>query len=594
MKKRGIKPTTRTWGTLLTYFPKTLQTSPEKVLSRYTLIYDEAQAKLAAHLNADEQVSPELAEGLEEVELASTSTPFQQHLRTEPEAFERPQFVTNQYIQLLAHFERYDEILRVLTSMPQTGEGAPDAITYTVIFNALMNRGANNADGSVSNEKSAVRSVWEKMIEQQKSLGEQKAKPVLDNQNAILGLRALSTGSEADRNLAFVALPRLFGMSRPGESVAAQSSGNLKIRAPLELNERAVETILTLCLGLKRDVDASHYVRQFLARKPLVAQFSGRHWQLIMAALANAHDREACEMVLERFGPAVNQSAWPYQCYASLFKSAKWTRDFDGFMRLLEKHVKLPSAYQVSEAVLSEKGRQLRQIVPTLEIAVLMLETALASKQISSIRRALRVSAVMKEGDLIFAEEHQQLNDHSQGRGSQTQGSPDQDLRQPNKSQKQIMFWRQRRNERLIECTAAALRANHIAVQGSTPAEEAAWRRTADEARQALSAGNQPYVAPALETRSPPRNMQQWRETLRGAEHRQRMLTNGQDLRREANLASGSRTGFVPPMRTMSHRSPVQARFKSTDSSSEIPAKEPPLPKLLDKDGNPPKIEPKL
>jgi len=537
MKKRGLKPTTRTWATLLSHFPKSLEQTPEKVLSRYTIVFDDAQAKIKQHIEqsvTETEVSePALRQtGYKEASGQSTAKD-----RDEPDAFEDPQAVSNQYMQILAHFRNLEELMRVFNAMPRSGLGMPDRITYGIVLNAICERirvkrngrsrglyEASAPEPEGQDGKTFAHIVWERLAEQHNSNADKQASrwqtgqhpndrdmhhgnSVLDGQNAVLTIRALMEGSKDDLELAFVLLPRFYNLSRPGQSASAQSVAAEQMKLPtLLLDDRAVETILNVCQIAKRHQDAAHFARQFLEIPGVLAQFRPRQWQLVMAAFSHVHDTDMCQKIIEDFAPRSRQPSWPGLTYVYLFRSAMWNQDVERFLDLMEHHVDLPASYassnargrtpaearhfQAQMALRADQSAQQtpHRILPTLEIAILMLETAIRAKKVSSLRQVLRISEVLKETDLIEAQRKQTMEefDKSSARDRAHPRFPGQESVDEAKVRARVEFWRRKRYERLVEAIDIVLAARDTLEMGTSPAEQEKWQAMAHYIRNKL------------------------------------------------------------------------------------------------------------
>ena len=537
MKKRGLKPTTRTWATLLSHFPKSLEQTPEKVLSRYTIVFDDAQAKIKQHIKQS-------ASEVEESEPVSRPTGYQgasgqstARDRDEPDAFEDPQAVSNQYMQILAHFRNLEEIMRVFADMPRSGLGMPDRITYGIVLNAICERIRMKRNGRSRGSyealapkpegedgKTFARIVWERLAEQHNAnldkqvsrwltgqqaddRNSQYGNSVLDSQNAVLTVRALMDGSNDDLELAFVLLPRFYNLSRPGQSASAQSVIAEQMKLPtLLLDDRAVETILNVCQYAKRHHDAAHFARQFLEIPGVLAQFRPRQWQMIIAAFSNVHDTDMCQKIVDDFAPRNRQPPWPGLIYVYLFRSAMWNQDVERFLDLMEQHVELPAAYASGNARrrmpaearqfeaqmtlrAAQPARQIpHRILPTLEIAILMLETAIRAKKVSSLRQVLRISEVLKETDLIEAQRKQTSEESVNSSALSRINSrviADESVDDA-KIRNRVEFWRRKRYERLVEAIDMVLASRDTLEMGTSAAEQEKWQAMARYIRNKL------------------------------------------------------------------------------------------------------------
>jgi hypothetical protein len=449
--------------------------------------------------------------------------------------------------------------LRVFKAMPTSGPNAADAATFGVVLKALLDhtkrvkttrKSQSQAEAEFGSRivmddsgQSCARVIWERLVRQHQSATRAKSKrrTPLDVQNAVLAIRALTEGTGDDTTLAFKLLPELYGLSRPGESAIARADQKDQAALPtLQLDDRSAETILNLCLGTKRNLDAAHFAKQFLDRPDILARFRQRQWQLMMAAFANAHDSHTCQRLMEAFGPKNKQPRWSYQTYAYLFKSARWTKDMDRFLDLMEEYIHLPEAYVTNNVRGRDPGQQrsfiegtelretrppqelLHRVYPTLEIATLMLETAIDGQRLSGMRQALRVSELLKEGSLMQAQTRQlvdeELATYAVERASDM-GPAGDDVkpRNPEKVERRIEFWRRRRYERLAQVLDAVLNTGRMAEAGSTPREQEKWQQMARLVKAKLNPTARASLQPVSEDVIAPRNNKEWKSNVQSA-----------------------------------------------------------------------------
>jgi hypothetical protein len=172
----------------------------------------------------------------------------------------------------------------------------------------------------------------------------------------------------------------------------------------------------------------------------------------------------------------------------------------------MEQHVELPEAYTSSNARrrMPAEARQFQaqmalraeqparqiphRILPTLEIAILMLETAIRAKKVSSLRQVLRISEVLKETDLIEAQRKQTKEEFDKS-PAPSRTNPriiaEESINEA-KVRNRVEFWRRKRYERLVEAIDMVLAARDTLEMGTSPTEQEKWQAMARYIRNKL------------------------------------------------------------------------------------------------------------
>ncbi|KAJ9098083.1 hypothetical protein QFC20_006031 [Naganishia adeliensis] len=338
MKKRGIRPSSRTYAIMLDNYPSSFD-SPAKTLSRATLLYDQAQEHVQDVLDkiaeAKESEGYELSSDrpskrIQPDEDAEESKEEKAHLSIDAYTSGNAIAPTNAYLAQMSHFSRFDEVKRVFEAMPKDGPRAPDGKTYTILFEANMAFAAKQRSSEVSPEviteesgKSSTApskdtqetlfdpiALWKEIVDrdtlirqkigkgsgQAKPAGrtgprlmdEQQA-PLLDDRLVITALRCFMSGPMEQRTFALDEIvPSIYNLSAPGRSTyfTAFTPSN---SARFEISERAVETILKLCLAAGRAREGVHYAEQILNMpKAFTDQLSLTHYNAILALYSKA------------------------------------------------------------------------------------------------------------------------------------------------------------------------------------------------------------------------------------------------------------------------------------------------------------------
>ena len=133
MKKRGIRPSSRTYAIMLNNYPSSFD-APAKTLSKATLLFDQAQEHvkqiLAQIAEARESEGYELASDqpsslkspkLDGSKNGEGSSQSSQALTLDAYTSGNAVAPTNAYLAQMAHFSHLDEVKRVFEAMPKEG-----------------------------------------------------------------------------------------------------------------------------------------------------------------------------------------------------------------------------------------------------------------------------------------------------------------------------------------------------------------------------------------------------------------------------------------------------------------------------------------
>jgi hypothetical protein len=501
MKKRGIRPSSRTYAIMLDNYPSSFD-SPAKTLSRATLLYDQAQEHVQEVL--DKIAEAKESEGYElssdrpskrvESDEDAESTEEKAHLTIDAYTSGNAVAPTNAYLAQMSHFSRFDEVKRVFEAMPKDGPKAPDGKTYTILFEANMAFAAKQrsseatpeVDTEESGKPSAVPSkntqetlfdpiaLWKEIVERDtlirqkigKGSGQAKASsragprlmdeqqaPLLDDRLVITALRCFMSGPMEQRTFALDQIvPSVYNLSAPGRSTysTALTSSN---SAQFEISERAVETILKLCLAAGRAREGVHYAEQILNMpKAFTDQLSLTHYNAILALYSKENDIDKCLEVLDMKPPFLRGQAWPRSSWVYALKAARFAGNWDKFMVAFKRMTRMP-------AVL-EAGKQDSPPIGNSEvddqIASLLLATATESKKVSAMRDAMRVFAYYYTGRVGTAPSTDVTSTYSR-------------------------YWRRQLLASLQACLTAIENAGQDASSGRNSDEERAWRVLVDQ-----------------------------------------------------------------------------------------------------------------
>lgn len=278
MKRRGIKPTSRTYSTLLKGYSEiedwsNLHLQMQNVYS----IYDQVQAYFENLKGRRDQAAEEL-----------NNIPY------------------NLLIEIFGKAQEYRRMFDVYNSMDTKGPLAPNIITFTTLLNAISRRRTlklspqddSAEDGSpleVAYKNAAdARVIWQQVL---------KLPDGPDSQCIRSVLVPLSNGRPTDQNLALDIVHEYLGFSRPGEARAPQK---------VKLHPQILALAMSIANKTAQYRATIYYLEQILDSKHRKV-LAREHMELVIeshAALASSDSGEAGQ-ALEILEWMLRESALP-------------------------------------------------------------------------------------------------------------------------------------------------------------------------------------------------------------------------------------------------------------------------------------------
>ncbi|KAJ9125514.1 hypothetical protein QFC22_000475 [Naganishia vaughanmartiniae] len=445
MKKRGIRPSARTYAIMLSNYPSSLD-APDKTISRATLLYDEAQRHIQQVLDqiaeAKESEGYELSSDRPRSRNASGSSRLDNDVEDAAETDElkldaytsgNAAAPTNAYLALLCHFVKFDEMKRVYDAMPKDGPMAPDGRTYTILFEGniafartkkekgKVAKSSESAQTNARTQETATedeqmlfdsQEIWKEIISRQEEIAKKAAKQTKQNQRSgprlmdeqdsssliddrlvVTALRSFMAGTPEDQTYALNEIvPTVYNLSAPGRASSASGKTTMSnLAVHIELTERAAETILKLCLATNRTQEGVHYAHQLLNMpKAFVSQLGLTHYNAILALYSKINDVGQCLELLDTKPGFLQGQDWPRSSWIFALKAAKFAGDWDSFQIAFTRMTRTATGIAQGKAVAAstEKGISVDD-----QMASLLLSTAASTSRISAIREAMRIFA---------------------------------------------------------------------------------------------------------------------------------------------------------------------------------------------------------
>lgn len=371
MKRRGLKPTVRTYDTML-YGLSRIQDWEyhTKLLEHAHSLYE----NLMKHYNLVKKLDPQSSE-----------------LNVDPLA---------SYIKILADTNQHQKIFDVYYALDQDGPLAPNNFLYGAIFRALATRRAASGEDRRSvaaQNASDARMLWKQML---KRPGASSTFPA-DSHTVAAALRCLAYGRSIDHQLGLDIARDVLGLAKPGETAPP---------AKVPLSPQSLEAVLILCNNMGAPRICIHFARQAMERprkfheRPIVD--SGHINQLLKAHVALAETGstteskaalEVLEWMLEQDIPTANEKISKIRpkrlTYNLVLSACQHCKDWSSATRVFEVMTGYHAEDFLSKSKKPRKDKRSpgHSVFPDATTMACMARTALATGDGSNIRQCLRI-----------------------------------------------------------------------------------------------------------------------------------------------------------------------------------------------------------
>ncbi|WWC58647.1 uncharacterized protein I303_101191 [Kwoniella dejecticola CBS 10117] len=369
MKKRGIKPTTRTFSTLLNAYSRTSHSGdtafnssimPVKDLthSRVTILHDQAQQHIkrcmtaSSLLTEDLGISTETGESLRDPSI--TSTEYEDEIDIAP---------TNAYLKYLGRHGLWEDMYTAFISMPQQGRLSPDKVTYTTLFASLHNihvarsraqshswaASYNNAEGATVKRidiGSVARGIWDQCSRQFSKSDPKDRDRQLDNDLVSHVLRCLIKGRPEDSRQAIRLTDEIWSLPPPNGQSTSSASSSSPQSPKLQPDVQSATSLIQGLLYTKQTVPAAHYATLFLANPQIEAEADIHFLKICISALSDTGDIGRITNILQSYQPpSTGMTGWQLNTWKDALQGARWSGDFPTALTLCKR------ATQISDDV---------------------------------------------------------------------------------------------------------------------------------------------------------------------------------------------------------------------------------------------------
>lgn len=417
MKKRGVRPNSRTFTTLLNAYAHLAHSGisagaftpahpPERMtIDRVRIIFEQSQAHIRDEMAKGEPAEDDgLARPDEDTEQPAKKVK-ESEISTSP---------TNAYLKFLARFGMWTEMERVFLAMDTTGPLSPDQVTYFTMLRTIVNIAQHNqkpVEGvslPMLNAGSTGRMYWDRAVRSLSNTDSEDYRKV-DEELALVALQCLSLGGSADHRLVEQLLPRLYNLPLPGQPASSSdstpaSSGLPATWTDLPTFKLSVHSATNILHSLKRMGHKSvtaYYTNLVLNDTRLQEGFDLHALRIIIQNLSEGHDADGALAVLDMYSPPTGKDGWPTDVWNSVLSAARWAADWETALSVFRRMVHLPIGIEVGKPPkpytwsppngkpVDVRGRPWVKVPPQLadvKSIDLLLKTALAAQKSQGIK----------------------------------------------------------------------------------------------------------------------------------------------------------------------------------------------------------------
>jgi hypothetical protein len=366
MKKRGFKPSSRTFITLLNAYAglrhsgdTTERRGPRvaepKTASRVAVLHDQARTYLLAQ--EAELERQENQNDPDELGLGTQARVDVDHdaLDSEIDINVGP---TNAYLKFLSRYGMIKEMEKVFTAMSASGPLSPDSITYSTMFSALYDSVTKRSDNSTPPTGLTATGLWTQACRQFGS-ATSREKREIDEDLVIIAVKCLSRGDQASQRQVMDIVESIWPLPRPADT---RSAPHIRLNRPsaslpqLPLSIRAATTIMAVC---PKPTDRSHYAHLFLDKPELRSSIDTPFLITAIRAFSETGDVHAVVDILDSYQPR-QPNQWPINVWHDALTAARWSvseeqgmknqPDFDAALSIFRRMAHLPPGVEDGEA----------------------------------------------------------------------------------------------------------------------------------------------------------------------------------------------------------------------------------------------------
>lgn len=423
----------------------------ERIWQRILTVYNESQSHISSCINQLNAIKRKAAMketkdpadlGIEgNVKLVEESS-VKPHL---PTAAELEQDIgvtpTNAYLKILGRYAMWDQMDKVHLAMDKSGPLSPDARTYTLLFSSLIYRWAQQTDGKYRAAKEkltkimtpnqygdSVKGLWDEMIRRFHPVSisgetiKSDPKRQLDEEAALLGLKALMGGRPSDQVLACKLIPFIWNLptleNAAPASLSSDTSNSTRSRTgadiphymqaipALPVTPKSATAIIQMLSKANKLTQAAQFARHFWTLPDLRKRMDYTSIRSLIFALASDGDVDLIKDIMAQYQPPTGRMGWQPVVWENALIATRQKSDFPAAMEMFRRMTHLP--YGVEDGLPAEaqtkfvwkrpgeqdvKGSTFHQPigqVPTAKAMSLLFKSAFSLSSAGSMDRNVR------------------------------------------------------------------------------------------------------------------------------------------------------------------------------------------------------------
>jgi len=364
MKKRGFKPSARTYTTLLNAYAglrhsgdtterRGPRTPEPRTVSRVNIIFDQAQSHLAAQVAELERL--ESQNDPEELGLGTDGMVDDNFV--EGEGVDINIGPINAYLKFLAKFGMFQEMEKTFTAMPTSGPLSPDSITFSTMFSGLfdkLSKKSHSTEESTPVKGLTATTLWNQVYRQfRESDTRQSDKRKIDEDLALIALKCLSRSDPISQRQVMEVIDALWPLPRPNDTrtpaqIRLMPQTQRASLPHLPLTIRAATTIMAVS---PKPTDRSHYAHLFLQKPELQKSIDTPFLIIAIRAFSETGDIQPVLDILDSYQPR-QPNQWPVAVWHDALTAARWSvseeqgmknqPDFEAALTILRRMSHLP------------------------------------------------------------------------------------------------------------------------------------------------------------------------------------------------------------------------------------------------------------
>jgi len=353
----------------------------ERKWQRILSIYNESQANISAcitQLQAAKEKQPDA-----ELGLAGTTdlSEDNNHLNQSDQVRELQEQInvmpTNAYLKLLGRWGMWAQMEKVHVAMDTEGQLSPNARTYTILLDALLNRRAQQNERRYAHAKddlpsimtlddfgNTARALWDEAVRRfhpaipAEDL-KMDADRQIDEELALLAMRAFLSGRPTDQRLATSLIPYIWDLPEPTSALPASMTASMSAkptgrRVDLEIPHymreiprlkptvRSASSLLVMLGRANKATLAATWARHFISMPELRSKMDFQFVRSVIHALGSDGDIEKINEVMEQYQPPTGKGGYHVYIWENALMAARQRADFPAAMDAFRRMTHLP------------------------------------------------------------------------------------------------------------------------------------------------------------------------------------------------------------------------------------------------------------